>query len=144
MVELPGVRPDTMPEPVPTVATRVEPEVHVPPVVASESTVVRPVHTTPVPVIASGNGFTVIGFVAIQPVGKVNVIVAVPAETAVSRPPVPAIVATPVLLLLHVDVPEISVYVVVKPAQTAAAPLMGDGNPLTVTVAVVIQPVGNV
>ena len=47
------------------------PLLHVPPGVISANAVVDPTHTLAMPVIAAGNGLTVIGVVVIQPVGNV-------------------------------------------------------------------------
>ena len=60
IVEVPAATPVTMPEEEPMVATEVLLLVHVPPLVASVSVVVWPVHTLVVPAIAAGVGFTVI------------------------------------------------------------------------------------
>ena len=62
---LPVTTPVTSPVVAPTVAIPVAPEVHVPP--ASVNPVVAPWHMARVPVIADGNGFIVIVFVAEQP-----------------------------------------------------------------------------
>ena len=67
IVVVPAMRPETMPELVPTVATDILLLIHVPPP-ASLRAVVRPAHTLVVPVIADGKGFTVISEVIIQPV----------------------------------------------------------------------------
>ena len=53
------------------------------------------------------------------------------------------IVATMVLLLTHVPPPVLE-RVVVEPAQTVAVPVIADGNGLTVTTVVVMQPVASV
>lgn len=70
--------------------------------------------------------------------------VAVPADMPVTTPVVAPIVATPGLLLLHVEVPEASVRVEVEPTHNVVVPDIADGSGLTVTVAVAIQPVGSV
>ena len=58
--------------------------------------------------------------------------------------PVPgATVATVVVLLLHVP-PPASLNVVVEPRHTDAVPVIDEGNGLTVTIVVAIQPVPNV
>ena len=44
---------------------------HVPPPVPSDNVIVTPTHTCDAPLIAPGNGLTVIGAVMWQPVGKV-------------------------------------------------------------------------
>ena len=57
--------------------------------------------------------------------------------------PVLPIVALP-LLLVQAPPPGAELSVVVSPIHTTAAPLIADGNGLTVTMAVAIQPVGKV
>lgn len=96
----PDTRPETMPLAVPTVATNVLPLVQVPPLVISESVVVVPKHILAVPLITAGNELTVIVLVALQPVGKAYVILAVPAIMPVTIPVV-LTVATVTSLLLH-------------------------------------------
>ena len=58
----------TTPAPVPMVAMPVAPPPHTPPVVASMRVVVRPAHKLKVPVMAAGDGVTVIDLVTVQPV----------------------------------------------------------------------------
>ena len=116
----------------------------VPPPVALESVVVKPTQTLAVPLIAAGKGLTVIGVVTKQPVGNVKVMVAIPAATPVTVPVVAPTEAIPELLLVHVDVPEGSVSVVELPTHTVGVPDIADGNGLTVTGVVAIQPVGSV
>ncbi len=69
--------------------------------------------------------------------------VAVPAATPEAIPELVPMVATLVLLLIHVPPPVLE-SVVVEPAQTVAVPVIVDGNGLTVTTVVVIQPVDSV
>jgi hypothetical protein len=64
MVDVPAVMPVT----VPLVTEAPAVLLHVPPPVASASTVVRPTHTEAVPVMAAGLGLIVIGNTAKQPV----------------------------------------------------------------------------
>ena len=59
MIDVPTVKPLTIPVLLPTVATVVLLLLHVPPGVASESDVVLPTHKVFVPDIATGNGVTV-------------------------------------------------------------------------------------
>jgi hypothetical protein len=59
MLAVPAVTPDTMPDDEPTVAIAVALLVQVPPVVASPSVVVKPLHTLVAPVIDAGSGLTV-------------------------------------------------------------------------------------
>ena len=95
----------------------------------------------------AGFGLIVITSVLAHPVPTVYEIVAVPAARpltrcgALGRPAVP-IVATPVLVLLHVPPVVISLTVVVAPAHIEAMPVIGCGNAimLTVVVAEALQP----
>jgi hypothetical protein len=99
--------------------------------------------------MAEGTGFTVNAHVEKltqpNPLVTVYVIVAVPAATPVTTPPVPML-ATDVLLLLHTPDGVGSVRVVVPPTHTLDAPLIPatTGSAFTVTVVVVVQPVGSV
>jgi hypothetical protein len=68
---VPDAIPETTPLPVSTVATAMLLLVHIPDGVVLLSAVVCNSHTDVVPVIAAGEVFTVIGNVAIQPVGNV-------------------------------------------------------------------------
>jgi hypothetical protein len=116
---------------------------HVPPAVASVRVVVDPMQTVSVPPIAAGKGLTVTVAVTRQPVGNVYDITDVPAVTPVTTP-APVIVATAGVALLHVPPAVASVKVVVDPTQTDNVPPIDAGNGLTVTVAVLKQPVGKV
>jgi hypothetical protein len=128
-----------------TVATVESLVVHVPPATASSRFTVSLSHTALPPVIvpAAGNGFTVNGVVALQPVDNVYVIFTLPADTPVTTPEPEPTVAIAVLLLLHVPPPP-SLSVVVAPTHTFVVPDMEDGNGFTVSLLVVLQPVGNV
>lgn len=64
-----------------------------------------------------------------------------PAATPVTTPLLVPTVASVTLLLVQVPVPVAFVNVVVNPTHTLAVPLMDAGNGLTVTAAVVKQPV---
>jgi len=89
-----------------------------------------------------GNGLTVTIVVAVQPVDNEYVINEVPPSTPVTTPE-PFIVATPVLLLVHVP-PPASLNAVVMPTHTLAVPPIGDGSALTDIVAVATHVVGKV
>ncbi len=103
-----------------------------------------PIHALGIPVITAGNALTVIFVVALHPDPMVYMIIAVPAPTPVAIPVAEPIVATEVLLLLHVPPPDAgSENVVFEPAQIVVAPDMADTSVLTVTVAVTLHPVGN-
>ena len=67
----------------------------------------------------------------------------VPADTPVITPVKELAVAIPVLPLAHVP-PPASLKAVDKPAQTAAIPVIDEGNGLTVTFKVAMQPVVSV
>ena len=87
---------------------------HVPPVLASVSMVVKPTHTFIMPVIATGNGFTDMTDVIKQPVGNLYVIVDVPTILPVTIPVAEPISAL-LLLLLHVPNVVASLRFVVRP-----------------------------
>ena len=143
-MEVPEDTPVTTPVKKSTVEIPVLLLVHVPPPATSLNVVVKPAHTLAVPVIDDGNGLTVTTLVAIQPVAREYVIVDVPANTPVTTPVEISIVAIPVLPLVHAPPPVASLKAVVKPAHTVLVPVMGDGNGLTVTTLVAIQPVARV
>jgi hypothetical protein len=71
IVEVPSVKPETIPEEDPIVATDVLLLIHVPLGVTSVSATVEPKHTPVGPPIAAGSGFTVTTAVAIHVVGNV-------------------------------------------------------------------------
>ena len=112
---------------------------HVPPMVASLSTLTEPEQTFMVPVIFATAGTTVTTSDAAQVVGKVYSTVDVPLPTLVTRPSVP-IVATAPLLLVHVPPVGESLHVEDEPKQIFGAPLMPAGAGFTVTIMVFIQP----
>jgi hypothetical protein len=77
----------------------------------------------------------------------VYVIVVVPAATPVTTPDDDPIVAIAGVLLVQVPPDGVPDNIIVEPTHTAMVPVelvTADGNGLTVTVAVRIQPVGNV
>ena len=117
---------------------------HVPPEDVVFSEVVKPTHTFIVPVIEAGNGLTVAITTAKQPVGNVYDMVGLPAAPPLTIPDTIPTVACTVLLLLQLPPPVVSDKVVVEPTHTTGVPLIAAGTGLTVTVAVVKQPVGNV
>ena len=67
MVTVPADPPVTIPVLAPALAMVVLLLLHVPPVVVLLSVVVEPIHTEDVPLIAAGNGFTVMVFVTLAP-----------------------------------------------------------------------------
>jgi len=115
-----------------------------PPPVASDKVTVEPRHTKLGPVIAAGEGFTVMPVVVIQPVGNVYVIVAVPADMPPTVPFAAPTVPTAVLLLVQAPPADASLRVVVAPAQTVVTPVIDAGSGLTVTGVTAKQPVDNV
>ena len=71
MVAVPALIPVMMPEVAPIVAIAVLLLVHVPPAAVLVSVVVEPIHTSAVPAIEAGKGFTVNEAVRIQPAVEV-------------------------------------------------------------------------
>ena len=67
MLVVPADTPVNTPVADPIVATLVEPELHVPPVVPSLKVAVEPAQSVSVPVIDAGPAFTVIVFIAVHP-----------------------------------------------------------------------------
>ena len=128
----PGAIPVTTPEVEFTVAAAVLLLLHVPPDVASVKVVVRVAQRVLAPVTAAGVGLTVNGVDTAQPVGNVNVIVNVPADAPETIPVLAPTDAKVGLLLVHVEVPETSVSVVVEPTQTFVIPPIAAGNGFTV------------
>ncbi len=98
----------------------------VPPVVVQLSVVALPVQAKRVPVIAAGISFTVIVIVVFAPENAVNVMIAVPAEMAVTTPDVLPTVAIEMSLLVH-DVPgaDMQERTPVLLAQYTVGPVMG-------------------
>ena len=149
MIDVPPVvdMPFTVPLALPIVATDVLPLSQVPPP-RSDKVELPPGHKVNEPVIAPGAGLTVMVFVAVQPVsGNVNVITDVPPAglTPVTTPVPDIIVATPVLPLTHVPVPEGSLSAKTPPGQIPEVPPdIADGSGLTVTVAETEQPAAEV
>ena len=127
-----------------TVAIPISLLLHVPPAVGSLRLVVNPIQNVVFPAMAEGNGFTVKLVAALQPVGSVYVINALPAKTPETTPEPEPTVAIPVLLLVHEPPPEASVNNVISPWHTYVLPAIADGSGFTVIGIVVMQPVGNV
>jgi hypothetical protein len=86
------------------------------------------------PAVVTGKAFTVTVEVAIQPVGKVYVIIDVPEDTPVTTPVPATTVATAGVALLQVPPAVASLSVVVDPAQTLVVPVIAAGNGFTTTV----------
>jgi hypothetical protein len=90
---------------------------------------------------SAGAAFIVTPVVVLQPSANVKVIVADPADTGVTIPVPDPIVATEVLLLLHVLLPEASVNVEVDPVQIVVVPATAAGAAFTVATDVALHPV---
>ena len=120
------------------VAINVLPLLHTPLPAPLPNAVFAPTQTLLVPVIVVGAVFTVIAFVAAQPLVGVNVIVATPGFTPVTAPML-LTVAVVILLLLHVPLLAGVIVSVVEPlTHTPPAPLMV-GAAFTVIVLVTLQ-----
>jgi hypothetical protein len=65
-------------------------------------------------------------------------------DTPLTSPVVTPTVAMPMALLVHVPPAGVQFRVVVPPTHTLAAPVTTPGNAYTVTIVVVLQPVGRV
>lgn len=135
MVALPADTPVTVP-PLFIVAMLVLLLLQVPPAVSFASVVLLPSQTAIVPVIAPGNGSTVILDVVEQP-PLVYVIVVEPIAIPVTTPLDASIVATEVVLLAHVPPVETLLSVTVDPRQTLLPPVMAGG--MVTMVAVVVM-----
>jgi hypothetical protein len=111
---------------------------HTPPATLFVKVLVAASQIVAAPVIAEGCAFTVIVFATAVPQPVVYDIVVVPAAIA---EPVPALlmVATAVLLLLHVPKLAVLVSVAFVPEQSTLVPLIADGMALTVTVLIAEQ-----
>ena len=123
MVAVPAATPDTMPD-VPMVATPVLLLAHVPPLVVDDKVVVEPAHTEVVPVITAGSALTVYTAVPTQPPLTVYEMVVVPAAKVVTTPVPDTIVATLVLLLVHVPPLVGLLSVLPLPTHAANVPVM--------------------
>ncbi len=145
MVAVPAVPPVTVPV-LAIDAIVDELLLQMPPPVPSDKEMVRPGQTLiGEPEIAFGNGLTVTVVVVVQPVPIVYVTVAVPTPPPVINPLADPIITLPVPAVLFQMPPvEASDKPVVKPGHMVSAPFIVPGNAFMVTVAVAIQPVGNV
>ena len=133
MVEVPVAPPVTVPS-VPIPATDVFVLLHVPPVVASESNVVKPWHTLSAPEIAAGCVFTVTtALMAHMP--SVYDMVTVPVFMPVTTPPA-LMAATVGVTLLHTPPAVASVSVMENVWHTGILPPMATGWVSTVTACV--------
>jgi hypothetical protein len=130
--------PVTMPVDEPAVAMPASLLLHVPPPGAASSSVADPAHTADAPSIAPGCAFTVTTSVAAHTPGP-KLIVEVPGLRPVTTPD-GSIVATAVLLLLHVPSVLVSVNVMLLPWQIIPEPVIVSPEGFTRTVAVTLQP----
>ena len=140
IVTVPVMTPASKPVAEPMVAMVVLLLLQAPPVDASLSVVVLPVHTRAVPVIVPGNAFTVTVATVKHPVGSVQVMVAVPTATPFTIPVADPTVAIEMLLLDH-DPPVEVESAVVCATHNPKVPVMAPGAGLTVIDLVTVQPV---
>ena len=118
---------------------------HVPPPVTSLKFEVNPAQIVVLPVIAAGVRLTVTVVVAVQPVPSEYVIIDdPPGAKPVTTPEDEPIGAITGLLLLHIPPAGESVNAEDVPVHIAVAPVITDGNGLTVNVVVTKQLEGNV
>ena len=138
--------PFTTPVEAPTDAVAGTLLLHAPPVVASASVLLPPIHNMREPVIGATAGSTLSVVVAVQPVVPTNVITAVPVAIADTEPVVAPMVATEVLLLDQVPPPvTASANVVLAPTHSVVLPVIGNnGFTLMVLVAVDTPPQASV
>ena len=137
MVAVPVLKPGTAPVALFAVMS-VLPVLHVPPDTLSLRFITEPVHTPPSPVIMAGIRFTVTVLYVVQPVLKLYSIVSIPADPAITIPVEP-IVATIILLLLHMPPDTLSTNDIDVPAQVAdTVPVItaGEANIVMCTVVV--------
>ena len=143
MLAIPELIPVTTPVVATTVAVPVAPLVQLPPVGPLLSVVVLFSHTCSVPVMASGNGFTVTVAIFEQPVpNEYDIVTVASAVEPVTTPyttPVVLTVAIAVLLLAHVPPPVRVLRFVVCPWHTCITPVMLAGSEYTVTVSVTLH-----
>lgn len=96
---------------------------------------------TPAPALMVGSAFTVIAFVAVQPVlVSVKVMVSAPALMPVTTPVVEPTVASEGSLLVQEPAPDASVSVVDDPIHTWLVPPIPAGSAFTVIVLVTEHP----
>jgi len=142
-VQVPLETPLTIPVPEPMAAVEGSLELQVPPGVTSPRVVAAPWQSVVVPVIGAGIGSTVSVTQVAQPVGNVYVMTGLPDATPVTIPEDEPTVARAVLELVQVPPVRALVRVITEPAQTFIAPAIAAVG-FTVTIVVVVQPVGNV
>jgi len=143
-VVVPAETPVTTPVAEPIFAIPGEPELQLPPDVASLKFILRPAQTFERPIIAAGRGFTVTVLTVIQPVGNVYVTIPTPAATPITIPVDEPTLAIPGVLPLQTPPDNESDKLVVSPKQTVLTPLTAEGNGLTVIAIAATQPVGNI
>jgi len=138
IVAIPAVPPVTTPAPL-IVATEVGVLLHTPPVVASLSVIVVPLHNDVAPMMPAAPAFTVTVAVTVQPLPSEYVITEVPGALPVTVPVV-LMVAVTVLPLVQVPPPAVLPSVVVPPAHKCNIPLIAEGARFTVIMVVAVQP----
>jgi hypothetical protein len=130
-----------VPDPEPIVAIAVRVLLQVPEPVPSVNVSVPDTATELPLLIMPGTGFTVTTIVTAQPTALVKVIVAVPADSAVTTPELD-VPSNPTLVLLLVQIPpDVSLKLAVVPTHAFGVPRMGIGATFTVTVLFTEQPV---
>src|SRR5438309_2290476 len=135
MVDVPADTPVITPVVLPVVATAVLLLLQMPPDDELLNVVVTPEHTVTVPVMPEGFVFAASVLVAtLHPLPRSYVIVVVPVVTPDTMPVVLPIVATAVLLLLHIPPALGSLKVAGLPTHVVAAPVIAPGVWLTATV----------
>jgi hypothetical protein len=140
IVVVPGAIAVKIPVVEPIVPTRVFALLHVPPPGELVNVVVEPTHTGVVGVIADGSALTVTTAVAAHPVGNVYTMVDVPGFTPVTYPK-GSIVATAMLLLLHVPPVVAFESETICDTQSDIVPVIGVDAELTVKQWTARQPV---
>ena len=138
---VPAVNPVTMPD-VPTDATDGLEDVQVPPPVSVRLTE-ELIQTWLGPPMPEGDEITLNTIEAVQPEGSVYEMVVVPVVSALMMPEDEPMVATAVLLLLHVPPVVASASVAVAPTQADVGPVIGE-KAFTVSTTEVKQPPGSV
>ena len=129
IITVPEDNPETIPAGF-TVPKATFEEVQVPPGVKELNAIFEPTQTEAKPVSGAGKVFIVILFVVLQPVGSVYVIVAVPAETPVTKPELFTL-AFVVFEELQVPPEGVDPSRILEPTQTFEDPAIADGREFT-------------
>ncbi len=126
-----------MPEVDPIVPTAGVILIQVVPTDGSVNVAVAPTQILEGPAIGAGTGYTVTDLLTVQPDPSEYEIIAVPADTPVTRPLSDPTIATPGVAEVHNPPDTASDNVIVDNAQTVLGPLMATGEGLTVTIVVI-------